>query len=56
MNIGCEVSLVAYSGRSARKSVSESFITGSVVKVTDRYIWVRNYADGSIWKAIRGSL
>lgn len=51
--IGCEVTLVAYNGRSVRKSRCESEITGAVVKVTKDYIHIRDYRDGSIWKSPR---
>ena len=50
-NKGTEVSMVAYNGRSRRTARAEGFITGTVVKVTDKYIWIKNYADGNIWKA-----
>lgn len=52
-NIGCEVTLVAYNGRSVGKSRCESEITGVVVKVTKDYIHVRDYRDGNIWKSPR---
>ena len=50
-NKGTEVSMVAYNGRSRRTAKAEGFITGTVQKVTDKYIWIKNYADGTIWKA-----
>ena len=52
-SIGSEVTLVAYNGVSARTARCESVITGSVTKVTAKYIWVRDYQDGSIWKSPR---
>ena len=52
-SIGSEVTLVAYDGVSARTARCESVITGSVTKVTAKYIWVRDYRDGSIWKSPR---
>jgi len=52
-SIGSEVTLVAYNGVSARTARCESVITGAVTKVTDKYIWVRDYRDGSIWKSPR---
>ena len=52
-NIGCEVSLVAYNGKSSRSACKESVIIGVVVKVTNTYIHVRSYEDGQIWKAPR---
>jgi hypothetical protein len=52
-NVGCEVSLVAYNGRSTRSACKESLITGLVVKVTNTYIHIRSYEDGLIWKAPR---
>jgi hypothetical protein len=51
-NKGTEVSMVAYNGRSRRTAKAEGFVTGTVVKVTDKYIWIKNYADGNIWKAV----
>ena len=53
-SIGSEVTLVAYNGASARTARCESVITGSVAKVTAKYIWLRDYRDGSIWKSPRG--
>ena len=52
-SIGCEVSVVAYNGRSSRTAKCESIITGLVTKVTASYVWVRSYRDGSVWKAPR---
>ena len=52
-NIGAEVSLVAYNGKSMRTAKAEGFITGEVVKVKSRYVWIRNYSDNTIWKAVR---
>lgn len=52
-NIGAEVSLVAYNGKSVKTAKAEGFITGEVVKITGQYIWIRNYADNTIWKARR---
>lgn len=52
-SIGTEVSLVAYNGHSAKSAKREGFITGAVIKVTDSYIHIRDYRDGSIWKAPR---
>lgn len=51
-NRGTEVSMVAYNGRSRKTAKAEGFITGTVQKVTSQYIWIKNYADGTIWKAI----
>jgi hypothetical protein len=50
-SIGTEVSLVAYNGKSAKTAKAEGFITGQVVKITSQYIWIKNYIDGTIWKA-----
>ena len=53
-SIGSEVTLVAYNGVSARTARCESVITGAVTKVTAKYIWLRDYRDGSVWKSPRG--
>ena len=50
-NIGCEVMMIAYNGRSVRKSRSEHLITGIVVKTTKDYIHIRNYEDNKVWKS-----
>jgi len=50
-SIGAEVSKVSYNGRSAKKAKTEALITGYVTKVTNKYLWIRNATDGSIWKA-----
>jgi predicted molibdopterin-dependent oxidoreductase YjgC len=50
-SLGCEVCLVAYNGKSQRQSKTEAEITGTVTKVTEKYIHIRSYKDGSIWKA-----
>ena len=52
-SVGAEVAVVAYNGRSSRSARCESVITGEVTKVTAKYLWVRDYRDGSIWKAPR---
>jgi hypothetical protein len=52
-NVGCEVSLIAYNGRSMRAAGKESVITGLVVKVTNNYIHIRNWEDGLVWKSPR---
>jgi len=49
---GAEVSLVAYNGN-AKSAKSERLINGEVVKITSKYIHIKNYVDGSIWKSIR---
>ena len=50
-NKGSEVSMVAYNGCSRKTSKTEGYITGTVEKVTSKYIWIKNYVDGTIWKA-----
>lgn len=52
-SIGAEVALVAYNKQPTARGACESFIIGSVTKVTAKYIWVRDYRDGSIWKSPR---
>ena len=52
-NIGCEVYLVAYNGRSQRSARTEAMIQGVVEKVTANYIHVRSYDDWQIWKSPR---
>jgi hypothetical protein len=49
---GAEVSLVAYNGN-AKSAKAEGFITGEIVKITSKYIHIKNYIDGSIWKSVR---
>lgn len=51
-NKGAEVAMVAYNGRSRKSAKTEGFVIGTVEKVTSKYIWIKNYADGNIWKAI----
>ena len=50
-NIGCEVMMIAYNGRSVRKSRTEALITGTVVKTTKDYIHIRSYEDNKVWKS-----
>ena len=50
-NIGCEVMMIAYNGRSVRKSRTEALITGTVVKTTQKYIHIRSYEDKQVWKS-----
>jgi len=50
-NIGCEVMMIAYNGASVRKSRTEAFVTGIVVKATKDYIHIRNYEDNKVWKS-----
>jgi hypothetical protein len=52
-SIGAEVAVTAYNGTSSRTARTESSITGEVTKITAKYLWVRDYRDGSIWKAPR---
>jgi hypothetical protein len=52
-SIGSEVAVVAYNKQPTARGSCESFITGLVTKVTAKYIWVRDYRDGSIWKSPR---
>jgi hypothetical protein len=49
---GCEVTLIAYNGKSYKSSTKENVVTGLVEKTTAKYIWVRSYEDGKIWKAV----
>lgn len=50
--IGAEITTVAYNGN--RKTARcENVITGVVTKVTSKYIWVRNYENNQIWKAVK---
>ena len=51
MSIGAEVTLTAYNGSSRWTARCESVITGEVVKITAKYIWIRDYRDNSIWKS-----
>jgi hypothetical protein len=48
-----EVTMVAYNGKSYKFSSKENVITGLVEKTTAKYIWIRSYEDGQIWKAVR---
>jgi len=48
-----EVTMVAYNGKSYKSSNKENVITGLVEKTTAKYIWIRSYEDGKIWKAIK---
>lgn len=48
-----EVTMVAYNGKSYKSSSKENVITGLVEKTTAKYIWIRNYEDGQIWKAVK---
>lgn len=52
-SIGAEVCVTAYNGVSARTAKCESEITGEIIKITDDYVWVRDYRDGSTWKSPR---
>ena len=54
MNKSAEVSMIAYNGN-AKSAKMESFITGTVVKTTSKYIHIRNHQDGTMWKALRVS-
>jgi hypothetical protein len=51
MRVGTETTLVAYNGKSAKTARTEAVITGTVKKITDKYIWILNPEDGKIWKA-----
>ena len=53
MRLNTEVSLIAYSGKSVKTSRCESYITGQVIKITTKYIWLRDSRDGSIWKSVK---
>ncbi len=48
-----EVSMIAYKGKSTKTAKAEGFITGTVQKITKKYIWILSYEDSQIWKAIR---
>ena len=48
-SIDCEVSVVAYNGRSVRTARTEARIDGLIVKITDKYVHIRAYCDGKIW-------
>lgn len=52
-NKGAEITMIAYNGTSSRTAKCESVITGVVVKLTSKYIWIKNYTDDTIWKAKR---
>lgn len=47
--IGREVSMVAYNGRSVRKSRTEGWAEGPIVKITKKYIHIRDWRTNAIW-------
>jgi len=48
-SINCEVSVIAYNGRSVRTARREARINGVIVKITAKYVHIRAYDDGKIW-------
>lgn len=52
-SINCEVSVVAYNGRSVRTARTEAVIDGWIVKITAKYVHIRAQRDGKIWIAPR---
>jgi len=52
-SIDCEVSVVAYNGRSVRTARTEAVIDGLIVKITAKYVHIKAYRDGKTWIAPR---
>ncbi len=52
MRVGTETTMIAYNGKSRKTAKTEALITGTVKKITDKYIWILNPEDGKIWKAV----
>jgi hypothetical protein len=52
MRVGTETTMIAYNGKSRKTAKTEALITGTVKKITDKYIWILNAEDGKIWKAV----
>jgi hypothetical protein len=52
MRVGTETTMIAYNGKSSKTAKTEALITGTVKKITDKYIWILNPEDGKIWKAV----